>query len=148
MLNGVSGNAGLFSNSTDLYKFLKVMLNKGKYNNPDTRNFREAHLYREDIVDLFTRKYTDVNYFNTRALGWDTKPEQSGKSRIPCGELISENCFGHTGFTGTSVWCDKDRNLIIIFLTNRVYPTRENNGIREIRPEIHNTAIEIASVQN
>ncbi|MBL8008852.1 MAG: serine hydrolase, partial [Ignavibacteria bacterium] len=65
-----------------------------------------------------------------------------------CGELISDNCFGHTGYTGTSIWCDKDRKIVIIFLTNRVYPSRDNEGIRDIRPEIHNAVFEIISSQN
>ena len=92
---------------------------------------------------------TKLDYENSRALGWDTKPlESSTRYRIPCGELISENCFGHTGYTGTSVWCDVDRGLIIIFLTNRVYPSRDNSGIRDIRPDVHNMAIEIAGSQN
>ncbi len=102
------------------------------------------------MVELFTRRYADVFYENSRALGWDTKPLQSStKNRIPCegiDDLIIAS--GDTGFTGTSVWCDRDRNLIIIFLTNRIYPTRENYGIREIRPEIHNAAIQSASNQD
>ena len=149
LMGGVSGNAGLFSNASDLYRFMKMMLSEGKYYNVFSRGLKEESMFTPDIVKKFTSKYTETNYINTRALGWETKPEQTGsKSRIPCGELISENCFGHTGFTGTSVWCDKDRNLIIIFLTNRIYPSRENNGIRTIRPEVHNKAIELASKMN
>lgn len=149
ILGGVSGNAGLFSNATDLYKFMRTLLNNGVYYNPYTRGLREETLFDADVINLFTKKYTDVSYENSRALGWDTKPlETKTKYRIPCGELISENCFGHTGFTGTSIWCDRDRRLIIIFLTNRIYPSRDNYGIRDIRPEIHNTAIQIASNLN
>ncbi|MDQ3019223.1 MAG: serine hydrolase [Bacteroidota bacterium] len=149
ILGGISGNAGLFSNATDLYKFMRVMLNNGEYYNPYSRGLSEEKLFDSDIVNLFTIKYTDVIYNNSRAMGWDTKPlELSTKYRIPCGEMISDNCFGHTGFTGTSIWCDKDRNLIIIFLTNRVYPSRDNYGIRDVRPEIHNLAIQITSNLN
>lgn len=149
ILDGVSGNAGLFSNASDIYKYLQMLLNKGIYINPYSRGLKKEKMFEEFTVNLFTRKYTDVTYENSRALGWDTKPLQtSSKHRIPCGELISGNCFGHTGYTGTSVWCDKDRNLIIIFLTNRVYPSRDNWNIREIRPEIHNAAITIVSGQN
>ena len=148
VLGGVSGNAGLFSNASDLYKLLRVILNDGKIYNASQLTLFQEKLFDPDIVNMFTKKYTDVTYENSRALGWDTKPLQSStRYRIPCGEKISENCFGHTGFTGTSVWCDRDRDLIIIFLTNRVYPSRENYGIRDIRPEIHNTAIEIAANQ-
>lgn len=149
ILGGVSGNAGLFSNATDLYKFMRVMLNNGKYYNPYSRGLKEERMFDEITVDLFTKKNTDVIYENSRALGWDTKPlESSTKYRIPCGEMISENCFGHTGYTGTSVWCDKDRKIIVIILTNRVYPTRNNYMIRDIRPDIHNAAIEIVTAQN
>lgn len=149
MLDGISGNAGLFSNATDIYKLVKVLLNGGKYYNPYSRGLKEERMFDEFTVELFTKRYDDVYYENSRALGWDTKPlESSTRYRIPCGELISENCFGHTGYTGTSVWCDKDRKIIVILLTNRVYPTRNNYGIRDIRPEIHNAAIEIVTSQN
>lgn len=149
ILGGISGNAGLFSNSTDLYKFMRVMMNNGKYYNPYSRGLKEEKLFNPEVVSLFIKKYENVNYENSRALGWDTKPLASSTNyRIPCGELISDNCFGHTGFTGTSIWCDTDRNLVVIFLTNRVYPSRENYGIRDIRPEIHNLAIQITSNQN
>ena len=149
ILGGISGNAGLFSNSNDLYKFMRVMMNKGKYYNPYSRGLKEEILFSPDIISLFIKKYENVNYENSRALGWDTKPlASSTKYRIPCGELISDNCFGHTGYTGTSIWCDTDRNLVVIFLTNRVYPSRDNYGIRDIRPEIHNLTIQITSNQN
>lgn len=149
MLDGISGNAGLFSNATDIYKLVKVLNNGGVYYNPYTRSLKEERMFDEYTVELFTKRYDEVFYENSRALGWDTKPlSSSTRFRIPCGELISENCFGHTGYTGTSVWCDKDRKIIVILLTNRVYPTRNNYGIRDIRPEIHNAAIEIVSSQN
>lgn len=141
LMGGVSGNAGLFSNPRDLYKLTRTLLNGGKYYNPYSRGLKEETLFKEETVNLFTSKYNTNVYQNTRALGWDTKQEPIGKYRSACGELISDNCFGHTGFTGTSVWCDKDRKIIIIFLTNRLYPSRGNNGIREIRPELHNLII-------
>lgn len=143
VMGGVSGNAGLFSNADDIYKFMRMMLNGGQYYNPYTRGLRVEYMFNPELINLFTDKFTDLGYENSRALGWDTKPDGSdSKYRIPCGELISDNCFGHTGYTGTSVWCDVDRKLIIIFLTNRVYPSRDNNGIRDIRPEVHNKVIE------
>ena len=146
ILGGVAGNAGLFSNAEDLYKFMRAMLNNGSYYNPYTRGLKEEKLFEPEYVTLFTKRFTEVFYTNSRALGWDTKPDVlSSKYRMPCGELISNNCFGHTGYTGTSVWCDRDKKLIIIFLTNRVYPSRDNEGIKEVRPDIHNAAIESAS---
>lgn len=146
ILGGVAGNAGLFSNAEDLYKFMRLLLNNGSYYNPYSRGLKEEKLFEPEYVSLFTKRFTEVFYTNSRALGWDTKPDVlPSKYRMPCGELISDNCFGHTGYTGTSVWCDRDRKLIIIFLTNRVYPSRDNEGIREVRPDIHNAAIESAS---
>lgn len=143
MLGGVSGNAGLFSNAEDLLIFMKAMLAKGKYYNPYTRGLKEETLVNADIVPLFIKKWESPKYNNTRGLGWDTRPEPTSY-RAPCGEKFSENSFGHTGYTGTSVWCDVDKELIVIFLTNRVYPSRDNNGIREIRPEVHNMAVDLA----
>lgn len=146
ILGGVAGNAGLFSNAEDLYKFMRALLNNGSYYNPYTRGLKEEKLFEPEYVTLFTKRFKEVFYTNSRALGWDTKPDVlSSKYRMPCGELISDNCFGHTGYTGTSVWCDRERKLIIIFLTNRVYPSRDNEGIKEVRPDIHNAAIESAS---
>lgn len=132
-LGGVAGNAGLFSNAPDLYKFMKMMLNNGKIIDTGEDYLKEA------TVNVFTQRY-DQPYQSTRALGWDTKPLPSNY-RPPCGELFSSNCFGHTGFTGTSLWCDRDKNLIVIFLTNRVYPTRNNPRIMDIRPELHNAIV-------
>jgi CubicO group peptidase (beta-lactamase class C family) len=149
MLDGVSGNAGLFSNANDIYRLMRVLLNGGKYYNAYSRGLREEILVSPEIAALFTTRFIEVFYSNSRALGWDTKPDiETSKYRMPCGELISDNCFGHTGYTGTSAWCDKDRKLIIVFLTNRVYPSRDNNGIREVRPEVYNAAIKIATNQN
>jgi CubicO group peptidase (beta-lactamase class C family) len=147
ILGGISGNAGLFSNTHDLSIFMEMMLNRGKYFNPYSRGLKTEQMFLENTVDLFTQKYDCKSYYNTRALGWDTKPEPTSY-RIPCGESMSDNCFGHTGYTGTSVWCDKDRKIYIIFLTNRVYPTRDNNGIKLIRPDLHNEIISLLRNNN
>lgn len=146
LLGGVSGNAGLFSNARDLYEFMCVMLQRGAYYNPHSRGLREEQFAHSDVIQLFTKKWETPMYNNLRGLGWDTKPEPTS-FRAPCGEKFSVNSFGHTGYTGTSVWADTDRNLIVIFLTNRVYPSRDNNGIREIRPEIHNLAMDLLNEQ-
>jgi CubicO group peptidase (beta-lactamase class C family) len=137
MLEGVSGNAGLFSTGPDLFRFMQTMLNKGKY--PDERRMSKIvaydTLFKEQTVDFFTTKVTGLGYNNTRALGWETKAEPT---RYPsqCGSKFSVNCFGHTGYTGTSVYCDKDKNIIVILLTNRVYPKRGNEEIRNVRPKV------------
>jgi CubicO group peptidase (beta-lactamase class C family) len=144
LLEGVSGNAGLFSTGPDLYKFMKMMLKKGRYideRKTPVKNKKEQ-LFKEESLDLFTTKVTGLGYLNTRALGWDTKPEPT-KYPPQCGYKFSQNCFGHTGYTGTSVWCDKDKNLIIIFLTNRIYPKRGNEEIKNIRPKVHDEVCKI-----
>ncbi len=145
VMGGVAGNAGLFSNAGDLYKFMKAFQTKssGSLIGDITSIFKKNNdIASFDLKDIFTTKYGNVSYRNSRALGWDTKPEPTSY-RAPCGELFSDNSFGHTGFTGTSVWCDKEKGLIVIFLTNRVYPSRDNNGIRNVRPEIHNLAVKL-----
>jgi len=126
MLNGVAGHAGLFSTANDIAKLMSVLLNKGKLN--------QKQFIKPSTIKLFTKRYSEES---TRALGWDTKSE-SGSS---AGEYFSINSFGHTGYTGTSIWADPKRNLFVIFLTNRVYPTRENTKIQKVRPQLHNAVI-------
>lgn len=138
ILEGVSGNAGLFSTGPDLFRFMQMMLNYGRYT--DERRMSpqplQDTLFKSTTVELFTSKVTGLGYSNTRALGWETKPEPT-KYPPACGNKFSSNCFGHTGYTGTSVWCDRDKDLIVIFLTNRVYPDRNSNEIRNVRPKLH-----------
>jgi len=90
---------------------------------------------KSSTIELFTKRFSNSS---TRALGWDTKSD-SGSS---AGNYFSRNSFGHTGFTGTSIWADPDKNLFVIFLTNRVHPTRDNSGIIKVRPALHNAIIE------
>ena len=71
-----------------------------------------------------------------RALGWDT-PSRNGKSSA--GDYFSKTSYGHLGFTGTSLWIDPEKNIIIVFLSNRVYPTRNKKGIYKVRRELHNS---------
>ena len=126
MLNGVAGHAGLFSTADDLAKLMSVLLNKGKVN--------QKIFIQQSTIELFTKRVSEES---TRAIGWDTKSD-SGSS---AGKYFSKNSFGHTGYTGTSIWADPDRNLFVVFLTNRVYPTRENTKIQKVRPQLHNAVI-------
>ncbi len=125
LLNGVSGHAGLFSTAEDIHKVLLTLLNKG--------NYKGKQLIKSTTVELFTSKNDD----SPRALGWDIKSPEGSSA----GNLFSEKSFGHTGFTGTSAWVDPLNKIIVIFLTNRVYPTRENNKIIKVRPALHNAVI-------
>ena len=126
MLNGVAGHAGLFSNTTDIAKLISILIDTGK--------LKEKQFIKESTIKLFTKRYSDES---TRALGWDTRSDSGSSS----GDYFSNTSYGHTGFTGTSVWVDPQRNLFVILLTNRVYPTRQNIKIRKVRPELHNAVI-------
>jgi CubicO group peptidase (beta-lactamase class C family) len=126
MLNGVAGHAGLFSTAEDISKLMSVLINKGKLDQKD--------FIKQSTIELFTKRYSAES---TRALGWDTKSDSGSSS----GKYFSKKSFGHTGYTGTSIWADPERKLFIIFLTNRVHPTRENTKILKVRPQLHNAVI-------
>ncbi len=74
---------------------------------------------------------------SSRALGWDTMLPTSS-----CGTRLSPRAFGHTGFTGTSVWIDPAQDLYVVVLSNRVHPTREGEGIQEVRRALHDAVVE------
>jgi CubicO group peptidase (beta-lactamase class C family) len=76
---------------------------------------------------------------SSRALGWDTMLPTSS-----CGTRMSPSAIGHTGFTGTSLWIDWERDLYVVLLTNRVHPTRQNNAIRGVRPRVHDAIVPAA----
>ncbi len=113
-MGGVAGHAGLFSTARDLTRFASMMLKGGR------------------AINLFTQRDGRIPE-STRALGWDT-PSEEGSS---AGHHFSKTSFGHTGFTGTSIWIDPVRKLYVVFLTNRVFPDSDNLKIREIRPRLH-----------
>ncbi len=127
-MGGVAPHAGLFGTAADLGRFLRVILNGGK--REGTRVFSEAAIRR------FTSR-AGLAPGSTRALGWDTV-SAAGSS---AGRHFSARSFGHTGFTGTSVWVDPERDVGVVLLTNRVHPTRENEGIRKLRPEFHDAVM-------
>ena len=127
LLGGVAGHAGLFSTAVDLSNLSQMMLDKGMY--------KDKQVIKSEIVKLFTKRYSSQS---TRALGWDTK----SATRSSAGSKFSKISFGHTGFTGTSVWIDPERKLFVVFLTNRVYPSRENKKIISVRPKLHDAIID------
>jgi CubicO group peptidase (beta-lactamase class C family) len=127
LLDGVAGHAGLFSTAGDLAKLSQMLLQKGEYHG--------KRYIKASTVEMFVKKQSDLS---SRALGWDTK--SPGYSSA--GNLFSDISYGHTGFTGTSVWTDPTRNLIVVFLTNRVFPTRNNLKILSVRPKVHDAIIE------
>jgi len=115
-LRGVSGNAGLFSTAADLGRFARFVLRGGTL-----LDGRRA--LREETVRLFTSKaVTFAAGTEARALGWQAVP--TGENVSSAGTLFGPRSYGHTGWTGTSLWIDPDRDLFVLLLTNRVYAPR------------------------
>ena len=126
VLGGVSGHAGLFSTAPNLAILLQMELYGGTYGG--------KRFIKEDIFHQFTTRQSDKS---TRGIGWDMKPA----TRSWAGTLLSTKTFLHTGFTGTSVAADPTRDLVIVFLTNRVYPTRDTQKISAVRPQVHDAVV-------
>ncbi|WP_259221230.1 glycoside hydrolase family 3 N-terminal domain-containing protein [Salinibacter ruber] len=120
-MNGVSGNAGLFSTAADLARFGYMLTHEGRI---DGRQFLEPK-----TIETFTAQ-ADVPG-STRALGWDTKSAEGYSS---AGDEFSAASFGHTGYTGTSFWVDPAEDLFFVLLTNRVYPDDTADQITQVRP--------------
>lgn len=123
-MGGVAGHAGLFSTAPDLARFFEAFLG--------------GSLVRTETLAEFTRRQDQKS---TRALGWDTKSPEGSSA----GALFGPRSFGHTGYTGTSVWHDPDAGLTAILLTNRVHPTSENLKISEVRPRFHDAVFASAA---
>lgn len=124
-LGGVSGHAGLFGSAEDLLVFGRWLLD------------RSRTAPRPATVAEFVRRQ-DVVQGSSRALGWDTP---SGVSSA--GALMSRSSFGHTGFTGTSLWIDPARELVVVLLSNRVHPTRENGAWLPVRGLVADRVVEV-----
>ena len=119
LMGGVAGHAGLFSTSSDLATLMQMILNYGTYGGQ--RYLSEA------VIKEFTRcQFCERD--NRRGLGFD-KPEMNYARSGPTCKCVSSLSFGHTGFTGTMAWADPDKNLIYVFLSNRVYPDAENKKL-------------------
>jgi CubicO group peptidase (beta-lactamase class C family) len=125
-LGGVSGHAGLFSTAHDLDRLARVYLNGGTLDG--------ARLASAATIRQFTTVWDST--FSSRALGWDTPSENSS-----AGHFITRPAFGHTGFTGTSLWIAPQHDLYVILLTNRVNPTREHSRIGPVRVAVADAAM-------
>jgi len=130
VLGGVSGNAGLFSTANDLGKLMQMYLQLGYYGG------------RQYIAPETVKEFTKVQFpgsLNHRALGFDkpTPGIKGQKNKFPAADASPES-YGHTGYTGTFVWMDPENQLLVILLSNRVYPTRNHSAISDlgIRPAI------------
>jgi CubicO group peptidase (beta-lactamase class C family) len=118
MLGGVSGHAGLFSTAADLTRFARMLLAGGTLDG--------TRIVRASTIAQFTA-IQDPG-LSHRALGWETPSGQNS-----AGHLMSARAFGHTGFTGTSLWMDPERGTFVLLLTNRVNPSRQNTRIGLVR---------------
>jgi CubicO group peptidase (beta-lactamase class C family) len=124
VMGGVSGHAGMFASASDIAVFAQCMLKGG------------APLVKPETVALFTRPEEGPRG-TSRALGWDTPSHPSSS-----GTRFSPSSFGHLGFTGTSLWIDPKRQLSVTLLTNRTWPDRSTQKIREVRPRLHDAIVE------
>jgi len=125
-LGGIAGHAGLFSTASDISVFAQMMLNGGEYNG--------TRIVSDSTIALFTRRTA-----GTRALGWDTAEDNGGGS----GAYLSGRSYGHTGYTGTSLWIDPDRELFVVLLTNRVHAARARRPakvISDVRADVADLA--------
>jgi CubicO group peptidase (beta-lactamase class C family) len=125
-LGGAAGHSGLFGTAQAVGDFARAMLGALKGTDP--------RIAGTETVRLFVKRSAAVP--GSRALGWDTMLPTSS-----CGTNISRSAFGHTGFTGTTLWIDPEREAYVVFLTNRVNPTRENTAIQKIRPALHDAIL-------
>jgi CubicO group peptidase (beta-lactamase class C family) len=124
VMGGVAGHAGCFATAYEVAIFAETLLNGG------------APLFKPHTVELFTRRQASPAD-TSRALGWDTpsSPSQSGK-------YFSPRSYGHLGYTGTSLWIDPERQLSVTLLTNRTWPDRSSQAIKQIRPAFHDAVVE------
>jgi len=127
MMGGVSGHAGIFSTASDLSRLAQMYLNGGAYGS--------KRIISRQAIELFMKRQM-LPPTSSRALGWDTAVKGSF-----AGDLASPRAIIHTGFTGTSIYIDPDRDAFIILLTNRVNPTRKNSLIDQARPAIHTAVL-------
>jgi beta-N-acetylhexosaminidase len=125
----VSGHAGLFSNASDLGKYMQMHLQDGYYGG---RNY-----FSKETIQKFTSRPEGSE---RRALGWDRPDVIVGNAS----KYASKKAFGHSGFTGTIVWADPEYELVYVFLSNRVYPDAGNNKLIQsnIRTRIHDIMYE------
>ena len=124
-LGGVAGHAGLFGTASAVGRFAQTILQQVRGATP----LAQPETFRRFITRTTVPR-------SSRALGWDTMLPTSS-----CGTRMSASAIGHTGFTGTSLWIDTERDLYVVLLTNRVCPSRTNDAILRIRPAFHDAVM-------
>jgi CubicO group peptidase (beta-lactamase class C family) len=130
-LGGISGNAGLFSTVHDIGRFAAMMANGGELDG--------VRVLQAATVRAFTQRQPGTG---TRALGWDT-PLRPGATMF--GERASYGSYGHTGYTGTSIWIDPDLGTWVVLLANRTYDTESNNRMQQLRRAVADRVVESAA---
>lgn len=136
-LGGVAGHAGLFATARDVARFAQFMLREGAL--PNGRR-----LLRPETVRAFVTRAAPLGR-EARALGWEAVP--TGESVSSAGTLFGPRSYGHTGWTGTSLWIDPDRNLFVVLLTNRAFAPRARQSltiVKEVRGRIADAAARAA----
>jgi len=127
VVGGIQGHAGLFGTAADVHTLLLELLSAYHGDQPNNR-------FQTDLVRLFFRRLLHTE----KTLGFDAPALKNSSS----GNYFSANSVGHLGFTGTSFWMDPDRFIVVILLTNRVHPTRENTTIKAFRPKLHDAVMQ------
>jgi CubicO group peptidase (beta-lactamase class C family) len=136
VLGGTAGHAGLFSNVPDLLRFSQEIVDATRQ--PSGTGFAGAKLYQAATIERFAERQGPEG--SSRALGWDTPSENSSSGRH-----FSPHSIGHLGYSGCSLWIDLDAEVAVVLLTNRTWPDRRNQSIRELRPDFHNAVREALS---
>jgi len=130
-LAGVAGHAGLFGTAPAVGAFARIVLETFK---------QTTWLGSPALMTTFAARSKVPG--SSRALGWDTMQPTSS-----CGTLLSPTSIGHTGFTGTSLWIDHERDLYVVLLTNRVHPTRSNDALVRLRPRLHDAIVRATTAE-
>jgi len=126
LLKGAGGHAGLFSNVPDLLRFALEILTAGSGNGQAGK----PRLFDKETVEVFATRQSPEG--SSRALGWDTPSQESSS-----GSCFSSRSIGHLGFSGCSLWIDLEAEVAVVLLTNRTWPDRSSQLIREVRPAFH-----------
>jgi len=132
LLKGIAGHAGIFSNVPDLLRFARAILDAGSETTTETGKPR---LFNPETVQLFAQRQGPEG--SSRALGWDTPSENSSS-----GQHFSTSSIGHLGYSGCSLWIDLEARVAIALLTNRTWPDRQSQLIRQVRPAFHDAVRE------
>ncbi|MFP5228409.1 MAG: serine hydrolase domain-containing protein [Acidobacteriota bacterium] len=129
VLGGVAGHAGLFANVRDVLAFAQCILLRG-------RTSDGTQLFRPETIDLFATRQASSSGL-PRALGWDVPTEGSSSGRY-----FGPRSIGHLGYSGCSLWIDPDQELAVTLLTNRTWPDRSSQAIKQVRPALHDAVVE------